>query len=269
MLNLYPTGNMDAIAQEDESAASDIQQIIAALALWNYFRSVEQWHRRKWLSSVANAAGVSVDNLVERPSGVVPVGGARYPVVPQSNLGGAIQNRAARRAASAGLVSTAKQAVRVAGGQLTPNAALVGIDAVLGNAVASNVALVRSVSDQTRARIANAVFNGLANNTPAEDVAREIRKGINISRARALRIAKNETIQATKALNRFRMVEAGFTDMEWNHTPQENPRLHHLARQGRIYAIDDPIWRDLSEPFCKCYPKPPPIPLVLGRGNAG
>jgi len=259
MLNLYPdalaSGSVDALAREDEGAADDVAQIIAALLLWRYFHTVEGWHRRKWLSSVSNAAGVSVDMLLQRPSVDMPI---------------AIPNRAERRAANAALVRTAKAAVRVAGGALVPSVGLTGVDAVLGNAVASNVALVRSVSDQARARIASAVFNGVTTGRSAEDVAREIRRGMAVSRKRALGIAKDQVLKATKALNRFRIQEAGWEEAQWNHLAgQKNPRHNHRAMDGKILPLNDTKWGWLNEPFCHCWQSPPPIPLVLGRGNRG
>ena len=49
-----------------------------------------------------------------------------------------------------------------------------------------NVGLVRSVSDETRRRIGDAVFRGLQKRTPAREVARELREAVAMSRRRAL-----------------------------------------------------------------------------------
>ena len=245
------SGSVADLAAQEESHAAEIAALIAMLGFYRHFSQVEVWHRAKWLASVSRSAGVSVDMLLERPSGAVVTA-----------------NRAARRTASRAVVNAARTAVRVQQGTLVANPALAGVDAVLANAVASNVSLVRSVSDQTRARIANAVFNGVSAGTPAEDVAREIRKGLNISRKRALRIAKNETVQAVKALNKFRITEAGFETATWVHLDgQLNPRPTHRARNGNEYRLDDPVFREFGLPNCHCTFGPPPL-LVRGRGNA-
>lgn len=245
------SGSVDELAQEEQSHASEIAALLLLIQWSAYFQRLEQWHRRKWLASTANAAGVDVAPYLAVPTGIT--------VAP---------NRATRRATASGLRAAAREAVRVQRGTVGVVSGLSGIDAVLGNAVAANVSLVRSVSDQARARIANAVFNGVSAGTSPEDVAKEIAQGLAISRKRAIRIAQNETIQASKALDDFRIKEAGFTQAAWEHSHlPERPRPWHLQRDGKVFGLDDKVWAELNLPFCRCRKKPPPL-LVRGRGNA-
>lgn len=245
------SGSVDELVAEEQSHATEIAALLLLIQWSTYFQRLEQWHRRKWLASTANAAGVDVAPYLAAPSGV-----------PAST------NRATRRATASGLRAAAREAVRVQRGVVAPLPSLQGIDAVLGNAAAANVSLVRSVSEQTRARIANAVFNGVKAGTSPEDVAKEIAQGLAISRKRALRIAQNETVQASKALDDFRIKEAGFTSAAWEHSHlPERPRPWHLQRDGKVFGLDDKVWAELTLPFCRCRKRPPPL-LVRGRGNA-
>lgn len=244
------SGSVDELAQEEQSHATEIAALLLLIQWQAYFARLEQWHRRKWLASTATATGVDVAPYLAVPTGV--------PVA---------TNRQTRRATASGLRAAAREAVRVQRGALVVGGGLSGVDAILGNAVAANASLVRSVSEQTRARIANAVFNGVKAGTSPEDVAREIAAGLSISRKRALRIAQNETIQASKALDDFRIKEAGFTSAAWEHSHlPERPRPWHLQRDGKVFGLDDKVWSELTLPFCRCRKRPPPL-LVRGRGN--
>lgn len=102
-----------------------------------------------------------------------------------------------------------------------------------------NVGLVRSVSDETRRRIAESVFRGLQNRTSSVIVARQIREAVDIERRRALRIAADQNVKVTSALNDERRRQAGITAWEWIHSDKRNPRPEHDARDGFLYS-DDP-----------------------------
>jgi SPP1 gp7 family putative phage head morphogenesis protein len=119
-----------------------------------------------------------------------------------------------------------------------------------------NVSLIRDVSDQARRRIANAIFAGLQQRTPAAAIAREIRDGIGIERARARRIAGDQTVKLGERLNRARQQQAGLTHFKWRHSAKRHPRIWHEARDGKVYpwegsgipADDMPG----VPPFCGC-----------------
>ena len=231
------TGELAGLSEEDKETAAEIAALLTLIPFDQFFARMEVWHRTKWLSSVAAATGVDARFMT------APVRGAPAPV-----------NRQQRRAAASGVVAAAR-AVRVTPVGLQVSG-LTGIDKAVADAVAANVALVRSVSDDTRARIANAVIGGVRSGKSATDVAREINVGLRMSSKRARRIADNEVAKATKAFTRARMVEAGVERAAWQHTPQENPRIAHLRRHGEVYALDDPIWAGLDAPFCKCWQLP-------------
>lgn len=102
-----------------------------------------------------------------------------------------------------------------------------------------NVALMRDISDQARGRIAEAVFRGLTNRTPARDVAKELREDVGMARGRAIRVASDQLTKMTSALDSERMRQAGLDVWRWRHSGKLHPRQKHLARNGNLYS-DNP-----------------------------
>jgi len=121
--------------------------------------------------------------------------------------------------------------------------------------VARNVSLIRDVSDVTRGRIADVVLRGLQVRTPVRDVARELRQITGMSRDRSLRIASDQTVKLSAALDRERQLQVGITSFEWRHSGKLHYRPEHKARNGRIYAWNSDVARNDPPgyaPFCGC-----------------
>ncbi|UAB76971.1 hypothetical protein INR77_08930 [Erythrobacter sp. SCSIO 43205] len=102
--------------------------------------------------------------------------------------------------------------------------------------IARNVGLVRSVSDETRRRIGDAVFRGLTERRPSREVAKEIREAVAITRRRALRIAADQNVKLSSALNDERRRQAGIDSWQWVHSDKPNFRPEHDARDGKLYS---------------------------------
>lgn len=113
-------------------------------------------------------------------------------------------------------------------------------------AVERNVGLVKSVSDQTRQRIADSVFRGFQQRKPAREVAAEIREAVGMARRRALNIAADQSSKLASALDDERRRQAGIMAWEWVHSGKAHPRAEHQARNGNLYS-DDPA--DVGEEY--------------------
>lgn len=232
MMGMYAARDTDAIAQEDENKDKEIAALIALLLLRGYFTKVEAWHRAKWIANVKAATGVDATWLVAQPelAGV----GFRAATVGTEQGGIMAAARAARTATTQGGITTA-----------------------INNATASALTQARSISQDARNRIQNAIAGGMRVNAPVEDVARDINEGLGKVRARAGRIAENELDNAVKAMTDARMAEAELDEAVWRHyTPKERARPTHLARQGMRLKADDPRWNELMLPFCRCQKRP-------------
>lgn len=118
-----------------------------------------------------------------------------------------------------------------------------------------NVALVRSVSDQTRERIQDIVYRGVTNRTPVAEVAKEIAQATGLAKARSRRIASDQLVKMSAALDESRMRDIGIDSFKWMHSHKKNFRPHHKERDGRIFKWDDPEIRSDKPgfaPFCGC-----------------
>lgn len=119
-----------------------------------------------------------------------------------------------------------------------------------------NAALVSDVSDEAKRRIASAVFAGLQQRKSADEVAREIADALGMARARARRIAGDQTVKLGSRLNQARQEQAGITQFKWRHSAKLHPRSWHLQRDGKVYSWADPgIPADDMPgvpPFCGC-----------------
>jgi len=120
-------------------------------------------------------------------------------------------------------------------------------------AIEANVALVRSVSDQTRDRISGAVTRGLQARAPSADVAKEIRESTGMARKRARNIAADQTVKITSQLNEARRRQAGIDKWKWVASGKVHFRPEHKARDGKVY--DDTELREDRPgmaPYCGC-----------------
>lgn len=242
MMGMYAARDTDAIAQEDENKDKEIAALIALLLLRLYFTKVETWHRAKWIANVKAATGVDATWLVAQPE--LARVGFRATTVGVEQGGIMMAARAARTAT-------------VQGGMFVAPRSVSGITEAINSATSSALTQARSISQDARNRIQNAIAGGMRVNAPVEDVARDINEGLGKVRARAGRIAENELDNAVKAMTDARMAEAELDDAVWRHyTPKERARPTHLARQGMRLKVDDPRWNELMLPFCRCQKRP-------------
>ncbi|MFN3474074.1 MAG: phage minor head protein [Blastomonas sp.] len=141
------------------------------------------------------------------------------------------------------------------------------VRATLATVIERNVALVSSVSDETKRRIADAAFRGLTERKTAAEFAREVRGFVDMSRARSKRIAGDQLSKMGGELNDERRRQAGIDSWEWIHSAKRNPREDHLARNGLFYSDNPERWgkryegrlfrkppaeRPSQLPFCGC-----------------
>jgi len=106
----------------------------------------------------------------------------------------------------------------------------------VGAAVQRNVALVRSVSDQARGRISDAVFRGFQRRASAADVSKDIREAVAMGRRRAKNIASDQLVKIAANFNEERRRDAGIDCFEWIHSGKVHPREDHRARNGNLYS---------------------------------
>lgn len=130
-----------------------------------------------------------------------------------------------------------------------------GATGTIEDALARNTALIRDISDQARGRIADIVFRGLQQRTPVRDVAKEINEALGLGRARSLRIASDQTVKLSAALDKLRQEQLGFDSFVWRHSGKTHFRPEHKARDGKVFSWGSDVARDDPPgyaPFCGC-----------------
>lgn len=121
--------------------------------------------------------------------------------------------------------------------------------------LARNTALIRDVSDQARGRISDIVFRGVQQRTSIRDLAKEIDKAIGLGRQRSLRIASDQTVKLSAALDELRGRELGANGYRWRHSDKTHYRPVHKARDGNYFAFGSEVDRldpPGYAPFCGC-----------------
>lgn len=129
------------------------------------------------------------------------------------------------------------------------------VQMTIEDALRQNLSLVRSVSDEIRNRISGAVFRGLQRRTPIREVAKEMNQATQLGRARALRIASDQTVKLAASLDRERHAQLGITHFKWRHSGKAHPRQIHLARNGKVFKWGSKVGREDPPgwlPFCGC-----------------
>ena len=127
------------------------------------------------------------------------------------------------------------------------------VEETLGAFLARNASLIRNISDQAEQRIADAVFRGYQNKTPAREVAKEVREAAGMARARSIRVASDQNAKLAAALDDERRAQAGISQYRWRHSQKLHYRPEHKARDGKIYENGKPAGDTPGQlPFCGC-----------------
>jgi SPP1 gp7 family putative phage head morphogenesis protein len=125
----------------------------------------------------------------------------------------------------------------LAGTGIDPQVMLGGSDVseTVSAFVSRNVQLIRSVSDDTRAKVADIVLRGYSTRTPLRTVAKEMADAVDMSRKRALRISVDQNSTLAARLDQARQQQAGITQFEWRSSHKLHARPWHAARDGKVY----------------------------------
>lgn len=119
--------------------------------------------------------------------------------------------------------------------------------------MARNSALIRNTSDETRAKVSDIVFRGLQKRAPARQVGKAIAEATDLARKRANRIAADQAVKLSAALDRQRQREAGLDNWKWRHSGKLHFRPEHKARNGKLYNDKTAPEDEPGElPFCGC-----------------
>lgn len=133
------------------------------------------------------------------------------------------------------------KAVKTATGvDLTTTVGLAPATETMEAVLARLINLVTGLSDDARKSLAEVVWRGFTTRQPRSAMAREIRRVLEVSRSRAMLIARDQTTKLAAVLDQERQVELGFDQYRWRRSYKLRPRPHHVARDGQLFRWKKP-----------------------------
>jgi SPP1 gp7 family putative phage head morphogenesis protein len=123
--------------------------------------------------------------------------------------------------------------------------------------------LITSLPIEAAQRVQMLAVKGLQEGTRPKEIAEEIMRSGEVSKARATMIARTETARTASVLTQVRAQHIGSTHFVWETARDGNVRPNHRRLQGKVFAWNDPpecdpphralpgqIWN------CRCFASP-------------
>lgn len=121
-------------------------------------------------------------------------------------------------------------------------------------ALERNASLITGLSDDLRKNVERIVWDGVLNQTPRREIAKDLAERLAIGRRRADFIARDQTSKFSSDLDRLRQQQAGIQSYKWRHSGKIHFRPEHKARDGKVFRWDDPPYdgHPGHAPNCGC-----------------
>lgn len=152
-------------------------------------------------------------------------------------------------------ISAVKSALGV---DIKPYIHLSDVRPYLDDSVRANVALIRDINATTRARVEAILYDALVNRRTKKHVTDELANAMGITKARARRIAGDQTHKLNIALSAYRNEQMGITTYIWQTRGDDRVRPAHRVRNGNAFAWSQPPY-DGHPGFainCRCVAAP-------------
>lgn len=137
------------------------------------------------------------------------------------------------------------------------------------------VVLITSIPRQAAERAQALSLEAVTGGTRAREVAQEIMRTTQVTKSRAMLIARTETSRAATVLLQTRAEAVGSVAYLWRTARDSAVRESHRQMESKLVHWDDPPTLDGltghagALPNCRCYPEPiisdPYAPIVRGR----
>lgn len=134
--------------------------------------------------------------------------------------------------------------------------------ALMKQRLAEQVSLITSLPTDAAARVHKLTLEGITNGARASQIATEIMRSSDVSRARANLIARTEVSRTATALVEARAAHVGSKGYVWRTAHDSDVRESHRRMEGKFVAWDDPPTLDGMRghagalPNCRCHPEP-------------
>lgn len=143
-----------------------------------------------------------------------------------------------------------------------------GLNKVVDDFTAANVALISTIPEQYLSQVEQTVLNGLRSGQRAGELAKDIEERYEVTKDRAYRIARDQIGKLTGDLNKVRQTNLGIDRFAWRGMNDERERDWHRQREGKVYTWAEGVPEDEQEDGagdaafpgeaieCRCYAEP-------------
>lgn len=114
------------------------------------------------------------------------------------------------------------------------------VGGVMRALLGEQVGLIQSIPLEAGERVHRLMLRGLENSERAASYVDEIENSGNITRSRAVLIARTEVARTASVLTQARAVHAGITHYRWQTSKDADVRPGHRAMQGKICEFANP-----------------------------
>jgi SPP1 gp7 family putative phage head morphogenesis protein len=152
---------------------------------------------------------------------------------------------------------------RQMGRSLRKEIAATPVGEVVRARMAAQVDLITSLPREAAERVHKLTLEGIVQGTRPKEIAAEILRTGEVTKSRAMLIARTEVGRTSTELTKARAEKIGSTHFVWRTVGDSDVRPTHRKLEGKIFRWDDPpecdpghhalpgaIWN------CRCYPEP-------------
>lgn len=120
-----------------------------------------------------------------------------------------------------------------------------GLQALLGDFVTRNLALVTSQTGQAMNRLREIVAREVPAGMRVEGIQKQLIDALGVTKSKAALLARDQTLKLNGELSEYRQTSVGITSYVWGSSKDERVRPRHLALDGTPHAWNDPPIVDL------------------------
>ena len=123
---------------------------------------------------------------------------------------------------------------------------------LLDNFVEEHQKLIKVVQGEHLDKIGLSLKRGIREGRLQKDIVKDIRQMTDMSKRRAMLIARNAPLQYSGALTRHHQTSAGIKQYRWQTSHDERVRASHRDRDGRIFQWESSGPHPRSDVNCRC-----------------
>ncbi|ATS92165.1 putative head morphogenesis protein [Sinorhizobium phage HMSP1-Susan] len=134
-------------------------------------------------------------------------------------------------------IASAKSATGV---DVSPYLRMSDIRETLNNSIQVNVDLIRGLDADTKRRVENIIFDGIAMRRNQKYITKALAQALGRSQRKARIIARDQTHKLNSLLTRLRNEQLGVDAYIWRTMRDDRVRKAHADREGKVFRWQDP-----------------------------